>query len=400
MEITTLNSFEEYTSDGTTVNLPITFSYLDIDEIHVYLDEVETALFVKDEANTRLILDAAPANGVVIKIQRETVKLVSTMNVEETYTQVALDRLISIIQEITVSQAATVAAPTSEAGSWVTATPYKEKALLVSAGILYRVANDYTSGASPAIDVGNGNLVSLTQTGNAGAQGTAGNTGATGGVGPQGAAGINGANGNDGIFTAIASQAQAQAGADNILGMTALRVLEAITALAPTALQTITDALDTKISTNISQITAAKSRLLLLESITRVTSISGSTGLVNAQAVPLEIRGVNDPGGNGDIMQVDGDGTFSMTISVMINRKTDLEERLVVVTLNALFHGGAWQIQRERTIYHAGNIDGLKFTVVNLADKVGSIRYTSDNMAGANYNATMKYVGREFPVGL
>jgi hypothetical protein len=41
-----------------------------------------------------------------------------------------------------------------------------------------------------------------------------------------------GANGTDGIFSAIASQAEAEAGSDNAKGMTALRVAQAIAALA------------------------------------------------------------------------------------------------------------------------------------------------------------------------
>lgn len=51
-------------------------------------------------------------------------------------------------------------------------------------------------------------------------------------TGPQGATGPAGADGLDGIFSAIASQAEAEAGAENTKGMTALRTAQAIAALS------------------------------------------------------------------------------------------------------------------------------------------------------------------------
>lgn len=56
-----------------------------------------------------------------------------------------------------------------------------------------------------------------------GLQGPAGPAGPTGATGPQGPAGLNG------IFTEIDSQAEAEAGTDNVKGMTALRVKQSIT---------------------------------------------------------------------------------------------------------------------------------------------------------------------------
>ncbi len=63
-------------------------------------------------------------------------------------------------------------------------------------------------------------------TGPQGAQGDVGATGTTGATGPTGPQGPAGA---DGVFSAIASQVEAEAGTDNVKGMTPLRTKEAIT---------------------------------------------------------------------------------------------------------------------------------------------------------------------------
>lgn len=57
-------------------------------------------------------------------------------------------------------------------------------------------------------------------------------SGATGPTGAAGATGATGPAGADGIFSAVASQAEAEAGTENTKGMTALRTAEAIAALA------------------------------------------------------------------------------------------------------------------------------------------------------------------------
>lgn len=68
-------------------------------------------------------------------------------------------------------------------------------------------------------------------TGNTGATGATGATGPSGATGPTGATGATGPAGADGVFSVIASQAEAEAGTENTKGMTALRVAQAIAAL-------------------------------------------------------------------------------------------------------------------------------------------------------------------------
>jgi len=104
-----------------------------------------------------------------------------------------------------------------------------------------------------------------------GIQGPQGNIGATGPTGPQGPTGATGATGPqgpagaDGIFSAIATKAEAEAGTENTKGMTALRVSEAIAVQAaaagtessfnavPSAEQTTPHNIRTKINFDVEQ---------------------------------------------------------------------------------------------------------------------------------------------------
>lgn len=64
-------SYNTYTGNGVTTQRALTFSFLDRAHVHVYLDGVETALWTW--VNDALIdITTAPANGVAIKIARET----------------------------------------------------------------------------------------------------------------------------------------------------------------------------------------------------------------------------------------------------------------------------------------------------------------------------------------
>lgn len=71
------NSYVEYTGDGVTTNFNVTFEYLDKSHVSVKVDGVDVA-FTWNTSNT-VALDAAPANGALIRIQRSsspTVRLV------------------------------------------------------------------------------------------------------------------------------------------------------------------------------------------------------------------------------------------------------------------------------------------------------------------------------------
>lgn len=60
-----------YTGNGSTTNYSFTFEYLDQDDVKVKLDGVTTTAFTFANATT-LSFNTAPANGVIIRIYRET----------------------------------------------------------------------------------------------------------------------------------------------------------------------------------------------------------------------------------------------------------------------------------------------------------------------------------------
>ncbi|GGD03482.1 hypothetical protein GTQ45_02005 [Pyruvatibacter mobilis] len=64
-------TFIEYTGDGSNTDFPIPFDYLSSDFVKVSLDdEATTAFSFLDSGTVRM--DTAPANGVTVKVQRET----------------------------------------------------------------------------------------------------------------------------------------------------------------------------------------------------------------------------------------------------------------------------------------------------------------------------------------
>ena len=60
-----------YTGDGSTTNYSFTFEYLDQSDVKAELDGTATTLFTFVNATT-LGFNTAPANGVAIRIFRDT----------------------------------------------------------------------------------------------------------------------------------------------------------------------------------------------------------------------------------------------------------------------------------------------------------------------------------------
>jgi len=221
--------------------------------------------------------------------------------------------------------------------------------------------------------------------GTKGDQGDAGGVGAAGPQGVPGANGANGAPGNDGIFSQIASQAEAQAGADNTKGMTPLRTKNAIDTQVP-LLAVVTTA-QADIVTNATNISSNTSRINVLEGLSPLTRARGEQRINNNQLVAQDIQGklLLGENGKGNDFKLDGDGATSARIEVEIYREDDAEIRFTTVLLRAQFVNGAWYIARENTTVLVGGDDGVEFLINNLAGNEGQIQYTSDNMAGGNY---------------
>lgn len=64
-------SFVTYTGNGVLTNYAVPFSYIDRSHVHAFLDGVETTAFTWFDGST-IAFDAAPGNGVKIRIERQT----------------------------------------------------------------------------------------------------------------------------------------------------------------------------------------------------------------------------------------------------------------------------------------------------------------------------------------
>ena len=60
-----------YTGNGTQTQFTFTFPYLDTTDVKVSLNDVDTTAFILANATT-IQFNAAPANGVAIRIYRQT----------------------------------------------------------------------------------------------------------------------------------------------------------------------------------------------------------------------------------------------------------------------------------------------------------------------------------------
>ncbi len=290
-------------------------------------------------------------------------------------------------------------------GYWTVSTDYTTDDVVVcmSEGALYneffyKALGDHTS-LSFATDFGNGLWQRLAPVsvvaGPTGPQGLQGATGSTGAKGDTGAAGA------DGIFTAIATQVEAEAGVENTKGMTALRTAQAIAAqMATTIAQVATNVIDiaantAAIAVNASGVAANTARLLVLESVSPKARTIGEQRLVNSSG-PTDIEGVDVAAGDGARFEMNNTGAKSARVNVEIYRKDDAETRVTtcVLLMHFIPSTNLWYIERESTTVMLGNPDGVAFgintTNPSAGVYVGLVTYTADNMAGGNYEIDSK----------
>jgi len=236
-------------------------------------------------------------------------------------------------------------------------------------------------------------------TGSGGSSGAKGEIGATGATGSSGS---NGSTGSDGIFSEIASQAEAQAGTNNTKGMSPLRVQQAIAQQAPTDAEiTALQVVDTGLATSIA---ATNLRVSRLETVVPNSVYAGSQRILNNQSTAKAILGLTAPSGDngrGNMIRVDADGTKHARFTLQIYRIDDAEERLVSVTLILMYIGTTWYMARERTTLLEGDEDGLTFSIQQTSNWA-QVYYVSDNMTGGNYKITSRisYTGKEIAVGV
>lgn len=276
---------------------------------------------------------------------------------------------------------------------WVVATDYTvDEVVTVLAGEgpqytnkLYRCEANHTS-VSFTTDLGNSKWEEIVIQGTQGQTGDQGAAGPTGATGAAGANGANGGAGADGIFSAIASQAEAEAGTNNTKGMTPLRTAQAI---ADTTIPEIA-AIQVDVANLNDRVDAVEARMTVVENGTSLTFASGQQRINNNQAVAQDILGVDLPGeaGLGNRFELNPAGAKSAIIRVEMYREDDAEIRFTIAELELHFVNGTWLIGRFKTLVLAGADDGVTFDVTQDVNDVATVNYISDNMVGGNYKAT------------
>jgi len=154
------------------------------------------------------------------------------------------------------------------------------------------------------------------------------------------------------------------------------------------------------IATNAAAIAAAEAAAIVLA--LRVTTLENSSDKIRSTGQqrlqnnhgPEEILGANADTaelGKGDVLWLDATGATSAKIVVEIYRKDDAEERISTINCVMQYVGSTWYFGVEDETILNGNPSGVTFSIATVGD-VGTVSYTTDNMAGGNYDDTNSYI--------
>jgi len=434
MSLSDLDVAEVYEGDGIATDFPITADIEDKTVVVVTLiDEttedsttrsglaetvrVESTHFDFDAATppTQVEMYVAPTATEKLRVERVTPLTQDDVysagednnnNIEEN-----LDKVFRILQELdykvsdNFTKIIADAVSSSTAGTipdWATATNYNESQVVLNNEKLYRALSDHLSGTfSDDLIAGKWELLEVAGVkGDTGDQGVAGADGADSVV--AGPAGANGADGADGIFSAIATQGEAETGTDNTKGMSPLRVAQAISSQVDEA-QIVTN--QTDIATVTALANNINGRLTAVEAMVQQATgkFAGQQNIKN-NAGPIQLVGEGATGADsyGYEMSRNSDGTEFAMIDIFIRRQTDTELRVSYVKLIMQFIDDEWLIGRADTMQldETLELDGITFSVVNTvtgASVDGEIYYASDNMAGTNHDtqSLISWLGQE-----
>ena len=433
MTVANLNVKTTYEGDGAAVNFPITFDLKDKDVVKVFLineavadpstpsglaevEKFEGGDFAFDTAPpvvpTRVEMIVAPTGTEKLRVERvspltqpddlvsgtDANEVIETRLDELTHQSQEQDARLGEIEPL-VDVPSVSGSTSADAPDWTTGTAFTKDNLVVNVSTLYRALSDHTSSIidfDTDFAAGKWQLLSGIR-GVQGLQGNIGNVGNNGAAGAAGGIGLTGAAGNDGIFSAIATQGEAQAGVNNTKGMSPLRTAEAITAqvdeLGIVANTNSNSAQDILISDLIS-------RVSILESLVQQATgkFAGQQVLLNNQAAPVELLGLlnggaNDKGAGFSRQLV---GTEFAEVMVYFRRKTDSGDRFSSTTIVMQNVDGGWLIGRKGTeqLDVALDLDGV---VLSINAGSGQVSYTSDAMAGANHDtqSLIAWLGQE-----
>jgi len=431
MTVSDLDVKQVFNGDGGTVTFPIIFDIRENSVVKVFLidttvvdastpsgfaetEQFSPADFTFDATPiaANIIMGVAPTGTEDLRVIRvsplnQGTDLMVGVDGEE-QTELSLDRSTHIAQEqddrineleIITSVPASPTPVSAQAPLWVAGTIFAKDALVVNIDTLYRATVAHTADLFDFFTdftAGKWQLLSGVQ-GEVGPQGGPGGVGPGGATGAPGSNGTNGAAGADGIFTAIASQGEAQAGVENTKGMTALRTKEAITFQVDQA-GIVTNTSDiAAINISISELT---SRVTILESLIQQATgkFAGQQVLLNNQVTPITLLGVLKGGqfDKGAGFSRQSSGTEFADVMVLFKRTTDTSDRFSTTDVVMQFVSGGWLIGRKGTeqLEETLELDGVTLSIDSVT---GQVSYISDNMAGANHDtqSIIAWLGQE-----
>lgn len=430
MTVANLTTSVLYVGNGVTVDFPITFefkqtkSFVKVFEIviltGVETEKFETADFTFDSGPiTKVVANAAPSALVQWRIERQVPlnQLTNFLNPVDSETlEESVDKLTLIAQEIDarvdtleIPAAPPVIATNPKIPDWVTATNYEIDQTIFHQSRMYRALTDHLSNVF-STDLLNNEWELIEIEGIAGPQGNVGAPGPVGAGGSMGLTGGAGTNGVNGIFSAIATQGEAEAGVENTKGITSLRTKQAIDFQRPIATFNKILTNETAIAAQLLLIGNLTTRIASLEATTSFAlgRFNGSQVLLNSSG-PIKLVGSEDePNGNGAAFRRVSTGTESALVMVQIKRETDAPAtRFVTFNLIMQLVNGVWLIGRDNTeqLEATLDLDGVVLTVVTtdvLGTKIGDVFYTTDAMAGANHDtqSEIKWLGQEIPISV
>ncbi len=140
------------------------------------------------------------------------------------------------------------------------------------------------------------------------------------------------------------------------------------------------------IATNILAIDVLEDRVEVVEAATGLNTSIGRSSITNNQAVLGDLLAEA-----GQELAVDSDVEHSVKLTLEVHRKTDSEERFCVYDMYMQWMNNQWYIGNTAILIEVGAVSGVSFDIAMTGNDVGQLQYTSDNMAGTNYEGTFRW---------
>lgn len=155
---------------------------------------------------------------------------------------------------------------------------------------------------------------------------------------------------------------------------------------------------NSNIAANATSIAAVANRVSALETIAYQLARRkvGSMTIANNNSTPTTVVGSL----TGTTLDLNKTGAFSGEVFIEIERKTDSKHIFTTGKLALHCVNSTWLIVRDTITTINGILaddntaDGVTFTIATVGD-VGTVKYTTDNMAGASYSGSLRWMLQE-----